>query len=271
MGERSWMAGPLTFGGSVSGKSVDFFGDQMASIVQAIRDVGEATGQVPVVVGGLAVLCRLSSQHRATTDLDVVDRLLGPHPQLEVLREIRGAESREPAAVVLPTRFGLVKVDVLEVRQIEIDMPSDNPGDRLFASAHAWAHDTATPVLVGATSADGEEIRANTLVAEPGPLVAMKLQAVMDRDTAKQGTDLHDIIRLTLDRETREPLLEQLAACDDQIARDVASHVTLWLVDRRVRSLGWVNASGGPDVTADDIDLTAELLVGASRRAPADD
>jgi hypothetical protein len=38
----------------------------MASIVQAIQDVGTLTGQAPVVVGGLAVLCRLSSQHRAT-------------------------------------------------------------------------------------------------------------------------------------------------------------------------------------------------------------
>lgn len=121
-----------------------------------------------------------------------------------------------------------------------------------------------------ATSSDGEHVRATTLVAEPGPLVAMKLQAIMDRGTAKQGTDLLDIIRLTLDRATTGPLLDQLAACDDQIARDISSHVTLWPREHRARSLGWIRASGGPDVTADDIDLAAELLIGSSRRVLTD-
>jgi hypothetical protein len=41
-----------------------------------------------------------------------------------------------------------VKVDVLEVRQVELDLPSDDPGDRLHASAHAWANDTATDVAL---------------------------------------------------------------------------------------------------------------------------
>ncbi|MDN5795786.1 MAG: hypothetical protein L0H79_08555 [Intrasporangium sp.] len=49
-------------------------------------------------------------------------------------------------------------------------------------------------------------------MAEPGPLVAMKLQAVMNRSTQKQGTDLLDIIRLTFDVGTREVALEQIRA-----------------------------------------------------------
>jgi hypothetical protein len=56
-----------------------------------------------VVVGGLAVMCRLSSPYRATTDLDVVDRLLGEFPQLQLLRAARGAQPVEPASVLLPT------------------------------------------------------------------------------------------------------------------------------------------------------------------------
>lgn len=36
-------------------------------------------------------------------------------------------------------------------------------------------------------------------VAEAGPLVAMKLQSIMNRGSAKEGTDLLDIIRLILD------------------------------------------------------------------------
>lgn len=80
----------------------------------------------------------------------MVDRLTGSAPQLEILRAAAGAEAVEPAAVLLPTPYGEVKVDVLEVRQVELDHPSEDPGDRLHASSHAWAHDTATEVLIEA-------------------------------------------------------------------------------------------------------------------------
>lgn len=133
-----------------------------------------------MIVGGLAVLTRLSTPYRATVDLDVVDRLLGGQPQLEVLRAATGAEPIEPAAVLLPTPYGPVKVDVLEVRQVELDSPSDDPGDRLHASAHAWAHDTATDVTIEVIRPGGAFIEATAPVAEPGPLIAMKLQAVMN-------------------------------------------------------------------------------------------
>jgi hypothetical protein len=56
---------------------VSFIGDAMAAVVQGVEEVRTLLGQPPVVVGGLAVMCRLSRPYRATTDLDVVDRLLG--------------------------------------------------------------------------------------------------------------------------------------------------------------------------------------------------
>lgn len=76
----------------MSGKRVTFIGDAMAAVVQGVEEVRVLIGQPPVVVGGLAVMCRLASPYRATTDLDVVDRLLGPVPQLQVLRAAQGAE-----------------------------------------------------------------------------------------------------------------------------------------------------------------------------------
>lgn len=88
----------------------------MASVVQGVAEVRDILGQPSVVVGGLTVLVRLSTPYRATVDLDVVDRQLGEIPQLEVLRSAEGAEVAEPSAVVLPTAYGPVKVDVLEVR-----------------------------------------------------------------------------------------------------------------------------------------------------------
>jgi hypothetical protein len=245
---------------------VTFIGDAMAAVVQAVEEVRILLGQPPVVVGGLAVMSRLSRPYRATTDLDVVDRLLSATPQLQVLRSAEGAEPVEPTSVLLPTPYGKVKVDVLEVRQIEIDRPSDDPGDRLHASAHAWASDSATEVTIAVPSSSGPSVEVSTLVAEPGPLIAMKLQAIMNRSTAKQGTDLQDIARLILDEQARSAALAQLGNCDPSVATDIALHVDLWLVGRRRDALRWIHDTGGTDLTLDDLDLTAELLLSACAR-----
>jgi hypothetical protein len=250
----------------VSGKRVTFIGDAMAAIVQGVDEVRALIGQPPVVVGGVAVMCRLSTPYRATTDLDVVDRLLGEVPQLQVLRAARGAEPVEPTSVLLPTAYGQVKVDVLEVRQAEIDQPSDDPGDRLHAFAHAWANDSATEVTIEVAHLNGAHTEVSALVAEPGPLVAMKLQAIMNRAAAKQGTDLQDIARLVLDEQVRPAALAQLGSCDKSTAADIALHVDLWLVGRRRQALRSIHGAGGTDLTLDDVDLVAELLLAACAR-----
>lgn len=238
----------------------------MASVVHGVAEVHSLVGRPPVIVGGLAVLSRLSNPYRATVDLDVVDHRLGGIPQLDVLRAADGAEPVEPAAVLLPTPYGPVKVDVLEVRQAELDRPSDDPGDRLHASAHAWASGTATDVTIEVIRTDGERIEVTTPIAEPGPLIAMKLQAVMNRSVDKQGTDLLDIVCLTLDEATRPLALSQMGAVDVAVARDIGLHLDLWFLRRRQQSLRWIHSAGGGDLTLDDLDLVAELLNASVRR-----
>jgi hypothetical protein len=159
-----------------------------------------------------------------------------------------------------------VRVDVLQVRQVELDRPSDDRGDRLHATAHAWAHDTATDFSSEAIRRIGPDVVVTTPVAEPGSLIAMKLQAVMNRSTDKQGTDLLDIVRLTLDPACRTVALTQIRAVDDGIAYDTALHVDLWLRRQRPQSLRWIASAGADDITADDLDLVAELLESALRR-----
>jgi hypothetical protein len=94
----------------------------------------------------------------------------------------------------------------------------------------------------------------------------MKLQAIMNRATAKQGTDLQDIARLVLDEQARPAALTQLGNCDPPVAADIALHVDLWLVDRRRDALRWIHDTGGTDLTLDDLDLIAELLLSACAR-----
>jgi hypothetical protein len=238
----------------------------MAAVVQGAIEVRTLIGQPPVIVGGLAVLSRLSNPYRATVDLDVVDRLLGDTPHLEVLRLADGAKPIEPAAVLLPTPYGAVKVDVLEVRQVELDQPSEDPGDRLHAAAHAWANDTATDLTIEVICMNGEHVEVSAPVAESGPLIAMKLQAVMNRSVDKQGTDLLDIVRLTFDEATRPAALAQIRAVDAAVAYDIALHVDLWFVRRRQDTILRIRNAAGPDVTLDDLDLVAELLNAAAGR-----
>ncbi|OJF11559.1 prevent-host-death protein [Couchioplanes caeruleus subsp. caeruleus] len=238
----------------------------MAIVVQGIIEVQKLLHQPPVIVGGVAVLSRLSNPYRATVDLDVVDRLHGDVPHLEILRSADGAEPAPPAAVLLPTPYGPVKVDVLEVRQIELDLPSTDPGDRLHASAHAWANDTATNMTLQVSRSNGEHLEVATLVAEPGPLVAMKIQAVMNRSTAKQGTDLLDTVRIMLDSATRPAALEQISTVDSSVANDIALHIDYWLVRRRAQALRLIKSVGGIDITSDDVDLISELILDACNR-----
>ena len=109
-------------------------------------------------------------------------------------------------------------------------------------------------------------VEVTTPVAEPGPLIAMKLQAVMNRSAEKQGTDLLDIVRLTFDPATRPTALAQIADVDPAVAHDMALHIQLWFAGKRQQALGWIRGAGGDDITADDLDLVAELLTSATQR-----
>ena len=94
----------------------------------------------------------------------------------------------------------------------------------------------------------------------------MKLQAVMNRMVAKQGTDLQDIARLVLDERARSAALTQIGTCDTSTAADIALRVDHWLVDRRRQALQWIHDTRGQDLTIDDLDLIAELLLAACER-----
>lgn len=127
------------------------------------------------------------------------------------------------------------------------------------------ANDTATDLTMEVILPGGENIEATTPVAEPGPLVAMKLQAIMNRSLDKQGTDLLDIIRLTLDPATRPVALDQIRGVDEQVRRDIAQHVALWFDRKQDQAFTWVHRAGGHDIVLDDLSLVGELLTDAAK------
>lgn len=164
---------------------------------------------------------------------------------------------------MITTPAGEVRIDVLEISEHELVQLPDDPTDRLYALAHDWALRTATPLPIRATSG-GAAFEHIVRVAEPGPLIATKLQALPNRSKAKEATDLLDIIRLTLDHQTGPRARSQLAKSDAQLRYDAALHVQSWFVERADRSRNLVlTTSAGAGVTTDEVTLVAELLLDA--------
>jgi hypothetical protein len=89
----------------------------------------------------------------------------------------------------------------------------------------------------------------------------------MNRAAAKPGTGLQDVAQLILDDQVRPTALAQLGGRDMSPAADIALHVDLWLVDRRREALRRIHDVGGTDLTLDDLDLMAELLLAACARS----
>ncbi|MGH2554164.1 MAG: prevent-host-death protein [Actinomycetota bacterium] len=246
--------------------SVSLFGPVMEALVLAVPEVEARTGRPVTLVGGLEVICRLGAAYRATSDLDTANRRSPEQrPQLEILIA-SGATPQGPSGVRIPTPRGEVQVDVLEVVDHELSELPDDPTDRLHVMAHAWAVDSATPMLISVAGSEGSA-RPATLrvrVASPGPLIAMKLQAIMNRPSSKEGTDLLDILRLTLDPAAGPTVREQLQNASPQISHDAALHARRWFVDQRLRTLRQINtAAVGEQVDLDTIDLVGDLLLGA--------
>lgn len=239
---------------------VELVGAGMSAIVAAIPITEASTGSPVSVVGGLAVLCRLSQPYRVTTDLDTVNRRrVGQPSQLELL-VTRGARRSGPSGVLLDTPLGPVQVDVLEVNDADLsDLPAD-PSDRLHVLSHAWAAETASPVVL--RSERGAEV--HTLAARPGALIAMKLQSSMNRGAAREATDVLDIVRLTLDPGCGEASRTELASAGDQLRQDALRHAHLWFNERADRTLRVVRKiPEGRDTTGDDLQLVGELLISA--------
>lgn len=239
----------------MSGDVIRLVGAEMARLFGAVPEVEALTGTRVVVVGGLAVMCRLRRAYRATSDLDTVNRRAdADRPLLEVL--LSEAEPAGPAGVLLPTARGSVRVDVIEVPLQVRSLPED-PNDRLHLTAHVWAAETASPFVVEV----GDDVAVSTRIAAPGPLVATKLQSVMNRPLAKERTDLLDIVRLVLDPAAGPQSLDQLAGAHPRLRADAAWHAERWFVERADATYRKLREAGADDVSRDTVALVADVLL----------
>jgi hypothetical protein len=96
---------------------------------------------------------------------------------------------------------------------------------------------------------------------------APQLQSIMNRGATKEGTDLLDIVRLSLDPTAGPVLRSQLEAADPQLREDV--NAGCWFDDHAHRSLRLARAiPEGRDTKLDDLHLVGELLQSALIATP---
>ena len=156
------------------------------------------------LIGGLAVMCRVGTPHRATVDLDAVARDL---PLVHEAIARIAVTAPGGGQYTFADDFDLDVIDVApsSTRElIDLLLGHDEPlGDLdLNMIAHTWAHDTATPLDVVAVEDGTGEVLARAdgrLVASPVGLVAMKATTVPLRASSrpeKRASDLYDLGRL---------------------------------------------------------------------------
>jgi hypothetical protein len=90
----------------------------------------------------------------------------------------------------------------------------------------------------------------------------MKLQSVMNRSVAKEGTDLLDIVRLLLDPVTRRVAVSQLHQVSGVMAEDIRLHARHWFIENRDHTIRRIRAiNQGAAVDEASLDVISALLL----------
>jgi hypothetical protein len=188
------------------------------------------------LIGGLAVMCRVGTPHRATVDLDAVARdLPGMHSALARLALVSSGGGQYRLA-------GDLELDVIDVATTSaeelIAILTENGHEMTDLErnivAHCWAHDTATALDIVAVDDESGDVLARAddrLVASSEGIVAMKVTTVPLRASSrpeKKASDLYDLGRLLVAGRMRRGAL---GALPTPLAEVVAGHLEAWFVD----------------------------------------
>lgn len=157
-----------------------------------IGSIGQLAPADPVIIGGLAVMCRVGGEHRPTLDIDSAFNNETDTPTTALLVADGIATAGD---AIQRVRIDDALVDVIDTFPIvPHDLP-DDPAQRLFVCAHRFAYESATPVTFVGTSN-----RATVRVASVEALISMKAHALRfgrhQRRATKRASDLYDVIRL---------------------------------------------------------------------------
>lgn len=188
------------------------------------------------LIGGLAVMCRVGTPHRATADLDAVARdLTSLHPSLAGTALTSAAGGRYRFA-------GDMDLDVIDIAAVPAEqlisalmVAGEELSDlELNVVAHTWAHDGATQLdIVAVDDETGVPLAKaeGRLVATSVGIVTMKATTVPLRASSKpekRASDLYDLGRLLVAGRAT-PL--EVAAVPEPLRTAVGDRLRHWFVD----------------------------------------
>ncbi len=172
--------------------------DEDTVVVQVMRVLGALKPEQPwVLVGGIAIFCRLGSITRPTQDADAVAK-----SQADLMGSLSGQGTS--ATILSPGRIEIgiddhqVQVDVMD---LEGEVTSDHDFKAAFRAAKQFALDTSesTPVIVHSPQGDLLVDVAIPLATTAG-LAALKTVSIVGHPSGKSphkvGSDIHDLVRL---------------------------------------------------------------------------
>lgn len=214
---------------------VDGTGGNAVHLVRVTARLADAHLGPHALVGGLAVMCRLSAVHRATQDIDTVTETTAPTAVEMITASIGAADPSNPNRVFVDG----VKVDVIDTEGFAYeDLDGVEIADRLFVVSHRWALDTATDTEIVAGDAT-----ASIRVATPTALVATKTGALLGgrrREPRKRGSDLFDIYRLAVEFDRTGGIATDLETAPFGLGRLVGDALRSVVVDNAERAARWL-------------------------------
>lgn len=247
-------------------RTVALASDAGGVVARSVRSLATLPVELPsyALVGGLAVMVRLSEAHRVTTDFDQASS--GPDQAIALL--VAQGARRTSNGVEIPGEQ--VRLDLLDatasLRELESMWPTlESDEERRawqLAAACRYALDTAvdTDILV----VDREEVVAGVAlpVAIAGALVALKLHAIVapDRNPDKGTTDIYDTWRLVR-AWGPSVIAADLSRAPAPMLRTAAAELTTVFVDDVERAAHRLRRASVPGVQAVSVDDLAAVAV----------
>jgi hypothetical protein len=214
------------------------------------------------LIGGLAVMVRLSSAHRATGDIDTLVLDAEPEGRMVLLTQ---ADQLTNTGVTLADG---TKIDVIDVAsQLDVNALPDESRERMFVLSHWWMAGTADDVRVQLVRGPGEGsatvVDRRLRLARPAGLVAAKLQSIRTRRDArpeKRFSDSYDFYRL-LGEGRSEIIARELATAPADLGTGCAQCLEDLFVGQATRTARWISSAAGSVVEALDVEAVGSLAV----------
>jgi len=237
-----------------------------AQLVRTLRRLPEEGLGDFCVIGGLAVLCRVGTLYRATSDLDTV---IDDGPAIAALRTRPAVESTTNGVSI-----GGTTVDMIEIGPVDDpDQLPDDPALRLFVVAHRFAYDSSTRVgveVVDPHEPGAVDVRAEVDMASPAALVGMKLSSYPTRrgpGIVKQGSDLQDLHALLERHDAGGALGRTLAGAPFGLGELCADAARTLLVDDAEVAAGRVRRYTSTQIEPDAFRAVGRRLIASIEAA----